>query len=202
MMESIVEIVQANIHLAPYLICGFLLLAGLNLPISEDIMIFITACLASANKEYFYPLIIGLFLGVYGSDIISYSIGRFLGPQLWKIKWFAKSLKKENVDKVGGYYNKYGIFVLLIGRFIPGGVRNVLFMSAGFMKIAVKKFFLWDLCASALTTTVFFSIYYIFGEKVVAAVKEGNEIILGVFIVACCLFIGYKLIQKRKKKNT
>ena len=30
----------------------------------------------------------------------------------------------------GGYYSKYGIFVLLIGRFIPGGVRNVLFMSA------------------------------------------------------------------------
>ena len=201
-MDSAVEIIQSNIHLAPFLICGLLLLAGLNLPISEDIVIFVTACLAHEHPQYFIPLLLGLYLGVYGSDIISYSIGRILGPALWKIKWFSASLKREKVDKVGKYYSKHGIFVLLIGRFIPFGVRNLLFMSAGFVKIRWVKFIIWDLCASLLTTAVFFSLYYIFGSKVIQTIKEGNKVVFITFIVFCIGYLLYRKIKKNKKANS
>ena len=199
MLESVIEIIQNNLHLAPYLICFVLLLAGLNLPISEDLMIFVTACLAYEHPEYLYKLIIGLFLGIYGSDIISFSIGKLLGPAIWKIKFLSSSLKKEKVDKVGSYYFKYGIFVLLIGRFIPFGVRNLLFMSAGFVKIPWLKFLSWDFCAACLTTSVYFSLYYTYGSKVIQTIKEGNLILFIVFICLCIGFLGYKKIKKSRE---
>ena len=198
MMDSVVEIIQANIHLAPFLICGLLLLAGFNLPVSEDLMIFITACLAGEHREYFFQLVLGLYLGVYGSDIISFSIGKILGPALWKVKFFSSSLKRERVDRVGRYYSKYGSFVLLIGRFIPFGVRNLLFMSAGFVRIKWIQFLIWDLCASLLTTAVYFSLYYTLGSKVIQIIKDGNKVI---FIVFVCFCVGYLIYRKGRAKR-
>lgn len=199
MMDSVVEIIQNNIHLAPFIIFGVLLLAGLNLPVSEDLMIFITACLAHEHTNYLYPLIIGLYLGIYGSDIISFSIGRILGPAVWKIKFLSKSLKKERVEQVGEYYSRYGIFVLLVGRFIPFGVRNLLFMSAGFVKIKWPKFMCWDLAASVLTTAIYFSLYYTFGSKVIQVIKDGNKVIFVVFICVCIGYLVYRKLKSRKE---
>ncbi|TXL09561.1 alkaline phosphatase, partial [Methylococcaceae bacterium CS3] len=46
-MEELIQIIQANIQYAHYIIFAALLLAGLNIPVSEDAMIFISALLAS-----------------------------------------------------------------------------------------------------------------------------------------------------------
>ena len=52
MTPHLLEIIQAHVHLAPYLIFGALMLAGLNIPISEDAMIFCTAILATEYPEH------------------------------------------------------------------------------------------------------------------------------------------------------
>ena len=42
-MEELIQIIQANIQYAHFIIFGALLLAGLNIPVSEDAMLFISA---------------------------------------------------------------------------------------------------------------------------------------------------------------
>ena len=42
-----------------------------------------------------------------------------------------------------GFYKKYGALTLVIGRFIPFGVRNAIFLTSGISKMPFAKFFIF-----------------------------------------------------------
>lgn len=194
-MEALTLFIESNIQYAHLIIFGALLLAGLNIPVSEDAMLFISAILASSHREYLPHLFIGVYMGAYLSDLICYSLGRFVGPKLFEIRFFAKMVPQERIDKIHTFYEKYGIITLLIGRFIPFGVRNGLFLTAGLGQMNFVKFALSDLAACTISTVTFFTLYYHYGSTVIEYVKESNIV---VFSVAAVVLLGY-LIAKRRK---
>ncbi|MDD0853798.1 DedA family protein [Halobacteriovorax sp. GB3] len=197
-MTSLMDMIQANIAMAPFLIFGLLFLAGFNIPVSEDAMLFISAILAAKNPEYTTSLFIGVFAGAYISDLICYGfMGRYLGNKIFKIKFFANMAPPERIEKVSNFYKKYGILTLILGRFIPFGVRNALFLTAGLGKMNALKFAISDLIACTISCVSFFYLYYTFGETVISYVKQANTIIFAIFIaVALGLFI-----KKKKQKS-
>tara|TARA_B100000925_G_scaffold291479_1_gene279675 strand:+ start:1458 stop:2054 length:597 start_codon:yes stop_codon:yes gene_type:complete len=196
-METFIQFIQENGANAHFIIFGLLLLAGFNIPVSEDGMLFISALIATKYPENFYLLFFGVYLGAYFSDLICYWLGRYLGPKIWNIKLFAKMVSPEKVDKLGGFYKKYGVFTLLFGRFIPFGVRNGLFLTAGLTKMNFLKFALTDLLACTISCTLFFNLYYKFGETVIEYVKKGNIIIFSIFITGIVIY----LLKKKKTSN-
>jgi len=198
-MEMILEYIQANVAIAPYLIFGLLFLAGFNLPVSEDIMLFVSALIASKNPEYTYQLFAAVFLGAYVSDLICYGfMGRFLGNKIFKLKFFASIASPEKIEKVNNFYNKYGIMTLLIGRFIPFGVRNALFLTAGLGKMNAWKFAISDLIACTISCVSFFALYYNYGETVIEYVKKGNIILFSIALIGVVIFF----IKKKKDQKT
>lgn len=196
-MEEIYSYIQTHVQFAPYIIFGMLLLAGFNIPVSEDGMLFISALLAAKHPDYLVPLFIGVYAGAYFSDLICYGLGRFLGPKIFEIKMFKNMVSKERMDKVHSFYEKYGIVTLIFGRFIPFGVRNGLFLTAGLGKMNFTKFALSDLLAATISCSVYFTLYYKMGETVIDFVKKGNIILFGVAIVVVTV-----LMIKKKKAST
>ena len=186
---------MANAEIAPFLIFGTLLLAGLNIPVSEDLMLLTAALIAAQRPDQLWMLFGGVYAGAYFSDLICYGLGRGLGPKLWQIKWFAKMVKPETVDKVAGFYDKYGPLTLVLGRFIPFGVRNALFLTAGISKMNFLKFALSDLVAATITCSLYFWLYFTFGEAMVEIIKQSNTVIFSVAFVVVLFFI------LRRKKN-
>ncbi len=199
-MEELLQFIQANIQYAHWIIFGALLLAGLNIPVSEDGMLFISGVLASHYPDYLSRLFIGVYMGAYLSDLICYTLGRKLGPKLFEIKFFANMVPPERIDKIHKFYERYGIVTLLFGRFIPFGVRNGLFLSAGLGKMDFKKFALADLLACTISTTVFFSLYYHYGNTVIDYVKKGNVVLFAIVAIAIGVFLFVK--NKNEKINT
>lgn len=187
-MEEIFSYIQENVAYAPFITFGLLLLAGLNLPISEDAMLFISGLLADQNPEKLVPLFLGVYLGAYGSDLIAYALGRFLGPRLWDIKYFKKMVGPEKINKLGKFYQRNGLLTLLIGRFIPFGVRNALFVTAGFSKMNFTKFAVFDLIAASISCGSYFYLYYSFGTNVIEYVKKGNIIFFALFITILVIY--------------
>ena len=178
-MESLLEFIHAHVAEAPYLIFGLLLLAGFGLPISEDVMLLASALLAAKNPDQLAPLFTGVFLGAWFSDLICYAfLGRYLGNKVFQIKFFSKLVNQKHIQKVGQFYQQYGVVVLLVGRFIPFGVRNALFFTAGLSKMNAWKFALADLLACLLSCSTYFTLYYTFGERAVDAVQKGNRVLL------------------------
>ncbi|WP_428353238.1 DedA family protein [Methyloprofundus sp.] len=187
-MQELLQLIQANIQYAHFIIFATLLLAGLNIPVSEDVMIFISALLASNNPDYLPHLFIAVYLGAFFSDLISYSLGRFVGPKLFKIRFFAKMVSAERVTKISNYYQKYGVITLILGRFIPFGIRNALFLTAGLGKMNFIKFALSDLLACTISTISFFTLYFHYGESVINYIKQANSIIFALAIILLGIF--------------
>lgn len=194
------QFINSNVQYAPYIIFGLLILAGFNIPVSEDLMLFTSAVLAAKNPDLATELFIGVFLGAYLSDLICYFImGRFLGRKIFRIKFFANIISEQRLQQISQFYERYGVATLIFGRFIPFGVRNALFVTAGISRMNVLKFSLSDLFACLVSCSFFFYIYFYFGEKVIETVKKGNIILFSLFIITAGVFY-FK--NKRSTKNS
>jgi len=202
-MEAFLDFVQANVHMAPYAFFGLLILAGFNLPVSEDLMLLTSALIAIKNPQLKYELFTGVFLGAYFSDLICYAFfGRFLGKKMFKIKFFANMVSEERLEKVNSFYQKYGVLTLILGRFIPFGVRNALFITAGLGKMNAWKFSLSDFLACTVSCTFFFWLYFTYGESVVDLVKKGNIILFTIVAAGVSgWFIKKKIAEKKNLNN-
>lgn len=199
-MESLTQLLFDHAQYAHWIVFGALMLAGLNVPISEDLMIILSAVIAATIvPENLEKLFVAVFLGCYLSDWVCYWIGRKLGPKLWNISWFAKTFNPKKIDQVHQYYAKYGFWTLIIGRFIPFGVRNCLFLTAGLGKMPFLKFIISDGIACVLSNTVLFTLAYTVGKNyraLLEAVKTFNIFLFAFFVVSIIGFIWYKFKKK------
>lgn len=199
-MEKLIEFVVENAHLAHWFIFGGIVLAGFNIPISADLMVIVAAVLAATVvSEHTLLLFLSVFLGCYFSAWVAYWIGRKFGPQLLRFRFFQKILNPERMEKVRSFYEKHGFLTLLIGRFIPFGVRNGIFMSSGMSRVSFGKFILRDLFACLVWTSCSFSLFYLLGQNyklLYSYAKTFNLLIFALFGVTVIGFIWYK----RKKK--
>ena len=196
-MESLLEMMHSHVAVAPWIIFGALLLAGLNIPVSEDAMLFISAYLASTHPEHAVALFVAVYAGAYCSDVICFSLGWFLGNNLWRSRLFSSMVTEERVAKVASFYDRYGVWTLIFGRFIPFGVRNALFLTAGIGKMSPVRFALADGLAATISTVFFFSLYYVYGKSVIEYVRQGNMIVFGTALVAVVGFFVWKKRQAR-----
>lgn len=197
-MDQLILLIEQNVHLAPYIIFGALLLAGFNLPVSEDLMIIISSVLAVENPQLLPYLFIAVYLGAYFSDLICYGLGRKFGHRLWNIRVFAKMVKREKIVKINLFYKKYGIITLILGRFIPFGVRNGLFLTAGLGKMKFIHFALADLLACTISVSILFTLTYFIGNEIIQFVKKFNLI---VFITAILVIVGIWFFKSKKSNS-
>lgn len=165
-MESILSFICQHAEHAHYIFFGLLMLAGLNVPISEDLILLSAGAItATCIPEHYTRMLIWLYIGCWVSAWEAYAIGRYLGPKLYDIKWFSHILTRSRIAQLHHYYEKFGIFTFILGRFIPGGVRNTLFMTAGLGKMHFGKFIFRDGIACLISTNVLFYLGFMFGEN-------------------------------------
>lgn len=192
-MESLIPFIVENAQYAHWVVFGLLMLAGLNVPISEDFLIIVSGVLASTVvPENAYKLFLGVFLGAYISDWVVYWFGRHFGPRLWRMRWFSSVFHPKRLQQIERYYQKYGILTLLVGRFIPFGVRNCLFATAGMGKMRFGKFLIADGIACLCSNLALFLLAYFCGKNCSHLVKYANIVIFSLFLIALVGFVWYK----------
>lgn len=195
-MESLSQFIFEHAHQAHWIVFSALILAGFSLPISEDLLIIFSGVIAATIvPENTTLLFLGVFVGCYLSDWICYWVGRIMGPKLWSIRWFARTVDRNRLDQFHHFYEKYGFWTLIIGRFIPFGVRNCLFLTAGMGRMNFGKFILSDGIACLLSNTTLFTLSYYAGrnyEELFSYLKAFNILIFAVFVVSIIGLIWYK----------
>lgn len=204
-METFIHLLSTQALYAHWIFFFLLILAGFNLPISEDLIVLSSAVIAATVvPQNTYKLFVFVFLGCYLSDWIAYWIGRSLTPWLKRRRWLAKLVDNKRIFKVNEFYAKYGVSTLLFGRFIPFGIRNFLFMSAGMVRMHFGKFILVDGIACLLSNTIWFTLAYSFAEnypKIFAFMRRANIILFSAFIIFIISAICYKLYKRKKSSE-
>ncbi|HSX12772.1 MAG TPA: DedA family protein [Rhabdochlamydiaceae bacterium] len=203
MIDGIIQFIHQNAYLAHWFIFGGIILAAFHFPISTDLLMIIGATLAATIvPENVWPLFFAIYFGCIISAWLSYWIGRLLGPKLLRFRFFARILKPERIEKLKNFYGKYGLYTLILGRFIPFGARNCIFMSTGISKSSFSKFALRDALAAGIWSITCFSLIYFLGknfEVLYHHFKMVSAIILSALSVTGITLFWYR---KRKKSST
>ncbi len=189
---------------AHWYIFALLLLAGLNIPVSEDIMAIGAGVLAATvvpeNTSLLYA---GLFFGAYLGDVENYWLARLAGRRLLRIAFFQRLLPANRLEQARIFLERYGVAAIFLGRFIPFGVRNALFTTAGLSRMAFWKFALFDFFACLTSTAVLFSLGRAFGAsypQLLELMSEGKVyILIGALVVGALV---YAAIRMRRNPET
>lgn len=199
-METILAFFNSYISYWPITVFLALLLAGFNLPISEDAMIILSATIVQQDNSLFIPTYIALYCGIFFSDIISYFIGRLLSKGFLQIRLLNKKMTPENIKWVSEHLDNHGFLTFIICRFIPFGVRNMLFMGSGFVNLKFHKFILFDSIAAFISCSTLYLLVYYIGEIVDGPFKILGTVLFIILIILSIIGI-IKLIRKRKNKK-
>ncbi len=199
-MESLYHFVCQHAHDAYWIFFLLLMLAGINIPISEDIILLTGGALGSTclSQDQMIKLYIWIYFGCWISGWEAYWLGRLLGPKLYHIPWFKHFITPKRIERLHHYYEKFGIFTFIVGRFIPGGIRNALFITSGLGKMHFGRFLLRDGIACLIASLTIFSIGHWFGENyttIVHYVRRYELFVIGV--VSCVIITAIILVLKK-----
>ncbi|MDN3505485.1 MAG: DedA family protein [Rhabdochlamydiaceae bacterium] len=201
MIEQVIQFISSHQTHAPWIVFAALLLAGVNIPISIDIILVFCAFLAaSVIPESTYTLYFSILVGCSVSGWLAYWLGRIGGRKILATKFISKFISEEKIAKVENYYKRNGIMTLIIGRFIPFGVRNCIFLTTGISKMNFWKFAIVDFLACAAWSSLMFFAFYNLG-------KNFDTLKQNLLLLNICLFLAFSVTlitifwYKYKKKK-
>lgn len=118
--------------------------------------------LAAAMAVIFFAAVIG--------DNVGYTIGRKLGPRLFKKK-NGLVFRQEYVARAEAFYEKHGGKTIILARFVPV-VRTFAPMVAGVGKMPRKRFVFYNVLGGAIWTGLVVMLGYWLGRLVDPHVVE------------------------------
>jgi phosphatidylserine decarboxylase precursor-related protein len=194
-MTGIFALLGQHIDFFPLVALIGLILAGFNLPISEDLVIITGALVCQEAPDLLFLTLPAIFVGVLISDFIVYFLGVLIGRGAVKVKFAEAVLSPKNLQRIDRYLGRHGLLTYIVCRFIPFGVRNVLFMASGFLGLKIRRFALYDIIAATISVNTLFFLTYYFGEGVKNPIKIAG-IILFVLLLLTFLALTARFFLK------
>ena len=178
-----------------------LLLAACNIPISEDLIIITGALLSHGRSSNMFHILIALYFGIIIGDFFVYWVGTRVRKGASKMKFFVEMVPKRYLERMHHYLDKYGIFTFIVCRFIPFGVRNILFFTSGFFNLRLRVFALYDIIAAMISINTLFFVAYNFGEEAQRPIKIAG-IVLFILVASGIISLIIRIIVLlRRRRN-
>jgi membrane protein DedA with SNARE-associated domain len=194
-MPDIIAWISQYTEFFPLVAVILLFLASLNIPLSEDLIIITGALLCRGESSMLIPTFAAIYFGVAISDYIPYLMGKYIHKGTLKSDFFTRLFSQRRLDKMHHYLERFGIFTFIVCRFIPFGIRNTLFMSAGFSGLRLRRFALYDITAASISVSTLFFLVYHFGEAIEKPFLVVGKILF-LLVVSAFFFIIIRLIRR------
>lgn len=201
-MDSIISFISAYVSYWPLAVFVALILAGLNLPVSEDALIILSAAMVHENKNLLIPTYLALYFGIVISDMMVFFIGRLLSKGFLQFKFLKKKLTPEKMEWISAHLEKHGLLTFITCRFIPFGVRNGLFMGSGFVGLPYIKFVCFDTIAAFISSITLFTLVYFIGNAASNIFSTLGIVLFIILVVFILVFLFRFIAKRRNSKNT
>jgi membrane protein DedA with SNARE-associated domain len=186
-----------------------LLLAGVGLPLPEDIPLTLAGFTVSQQAHgQFIP---GYFLGAFAlvvvpilaGDLVAYGLGRRFGLSLGqRIVLFRRILTPARLARVQDWFIRYGSFAVFLGRQVAG-VRFVTFFTAGAMRMPLPKFVAFDLLGCTVSVPIWFTLGALtsrYGERwLQQAMNTASHTVLLAVLALAALFAIFVRFKRRAR---
>ena len=186
-----------------YAIAFFVPLLDAFFPVvpSETVVIGIGVLASNSFDARIIPLVLLVAAGAFCGDNISYWLGQHYGTRVADrfLKGERGRRSREWADRT---LNKYGIRLLIVARFVPGG-RTAVTLTAGIQHYDRRRFVLGVAIAAVLWTTYAFGIGvaggHTFRDNTLAALLLAFGVAAAVSVL---VEIGRRLVRRLRKERS
>lgn len=196
-LQYLIEFFSSFGYLAVF---GVLLACGFGLPMPEDITLVAGGIISGLGYTNVHVMFAVSMIGVLAGDGIIFTLGYVYGERA--IKGPLKSiLTPSRFEAVQSYFQRYGNWVVFVGRFTPG-LRTAIFLTAGLSRrVSYLRFFITDGLAALISVPVWVYLGY-YGahehEQVAKWVREGQ---IGILSVLVFVIVGAAVVWYRRRKK-
>lgn len=170
-------------------------------PSPSDLVVLIGGTLISTGVIHFIPTLILTTIG----SIIGFMVLFYLGSAIDKKVIHTGKLKfipVDAVDKVEAWFNKYGYWVILANRFLPG-TRSVISFFSGLSHLKVEKTVILATISALTWNAIILLLGITFGDHVKVIdnyLSTYSNIVIAITILIVLFFIIKNFILKKKQK--
>ena len=167
-----------------------------------DSLLFLSGTVVAASGLDIHLLVLTLIAAAVLGDSVNYAAGRFIGPIAFhrpQDTWLGRWLKPQYLERTHRFYEKYGGFTIIIGRFVPI-VRTFAPFFAGVGCMTYQKFLLFNVIGAGAWVASLAYAGYLFGN--IPWVRDNlTWIVLGIVIVTFApMGLGY-LRERRERRE-
>jgi membrane-associated protein len=154
-------------------------------------------CAVPASGLNLGLMMVLLCLAAIVGDAVNYSVGRFLGPQVFASD-SSTLLNKQHLRHTQRFYEKHGGKTIILARFIPI-VRTFAPFVAGVGAMSYRRFALFNIVGGVVWVVGFLALGYGFGNMPIVK-KQFHYVILGIIIVSVAPAVIEFLRARREAK--
>jgi len=180
-----------------------LMAAGLGVPLPEDIPLVAAGWLVHKGQAELGLMIATGLVGVLLGDSILYFLGRRYGTQIFEHRWLRRIAKPWLLEKARVKYADHGAKILFAARFMPG-LRAVLFLTAGTVRVPYWKFLLIDGLAALISVPTWIWLSSRFSgtiEDLLGGARMATYVMGGVLLAALLVWGAWEYFHNLRKWN-
>jgi membrane protein DedA with SNARE-associated domain len=169
-------------------------------PSPSDIVIVIGGSLIGVGYLSFVPALVFATGGSTAGFLTAFAIGWQFDKKLihsGKIKF----INIQSIDKVESAFRKYGYYLIVVNRFLPG-TRAVISFFAGMSRIDIHKTMFLSMISSLLWNIALLYMGITFGKNVAAVdhyLRTYSNIVIVVTVLILTAFLVNYFLKKKKK---
>jgi membrane protein DedA with SNARE-associated domain len=204
-LEQLVVWSQDLLYTLGYIGIGLLIaLETVVPPIPSEVVLPLAGSLSAQGRFHIVLAIAAATAGSMVGALFLYSLSRWAGQarlERWVDrygKWVL--LSRGDINKATGWFNRYGTYAVLIGRFIPG-VRSIVSIPAGLSGMPLGRFVGFTLLGNTIWNTTLVSAGYLLGQNwthIEAIVSPFSKVVYVAIGLAVILFFSSRFLRKRR----
>jgi membrane-associated protein len=163
--------------------------------VPSETSVILAGVLASTNDLNLVLVILFAAGGAILGDNISYWIGRKVGHRIVE-RWFRGERRKQ-VDWAQRQVEERGGYLIIIGRFIPGG-RTAVTLSCGLLEMPWRRFITFDVAAGLVWATYATLLGYIGGRTFEENPLKGFLLAFAVALGIAGVIEAYRWYRRRR----
>ncbi len=165
-----------------------------------DSLLFVAGTVVASSGIDIHVLVLTLFAAAVLGDSVNYGVGHYIGPKAFNRPHetrLGRWLKPEYLDRTHRFYEKYGGFTIIIGRFVPV-VRTFAPFLAGVGAMNYRKFLSFNLIGAAAWVGSLAYAGFLFGN--IPWIKDNLAwIVVGIVLISL-LPMAVKFVNERRAR--
>ncbi len=170
-------------------------------PSPSDLVVVIGGSLIGTHSLHFIPTLLVTTIG----SVVGFMTIFFIGTQLDKKVIRAGKIKfisTEGLDKVEKWFAKYGYWIILANRFLPG-TRSVISLFAGLSELNKNKTILLATISALIWNSIIIYLGIIFGHNI-EIVDRYLSTYSNIAVIVSCVVVFVLILNyfwKKRKKS-